>query len=424
MGEVESPEVLRPGTPPFADAVAGPDVVPVPPTRAAAFARIAAVRPEAYARTRNSIGGAVSGLSPYLTHGLVDLREVLAGVAWRYPLEVRDKFVQELGWRAYFRHVWSWYGEGILQSLNRGPLADAFYARTVPADIREARTGVPAIDMAVRTLYRTGGLHNHARMWLASYCVHLRKVHWRAGADWMLGHLLDGDIGSNHLSWQWVAGTASRKSYLFDAENVARHAPVEWHSPGTAIDVPREHLSRLAHDARSVGVEGAAEVSGVAEPRCTRRPLDGWRLQDPDADAVRGRDVWLVHPWSLGPARTNLPAGTVTVPVLVDEAHARWPWSARRWSFVGRRMAEIAPSCWCGDLASMATALAGARRVRMLADPHVTLSLGQVAEGVEPAPLFPAVDAPCDSFTQWWLRATRGLRTAEDLLAVHAGAEG
>ncbi|MGC8035725.1 FAD-binding domain-containing protein, partial [Salmonella enterica] len=74
---------------------------------------------------------------------------------------------------------------------------------------------------------------NHARMWLASYVVHLRKVHWRAGADWMVGHLLDGDLASNHLSWQWVAGTGSHKPYLFNAENVAKYAPAEWHSPGT-----------------------------------------------------------------------------------------------------------------------------------------------------------------------------------------------
>ncbi len=51
----------------------------LPPTRSAALARIARVRPAAYARTRNHLDGAVTGLSPYLTHGLVTLREVLAG---------------------------------------------------------------------------------------------------------------------------------------------------------------------------------------------------------------------------------------------------------------------------------------------------------------------------------------------------------
>ena len=95
---------------------------------------------------------------------------------------------------------------------------------------------MPVIDEAVRTLFATGTLHNHARMWLASSVVHVRKVHWRVGADWLYGHLLDGDLASNHLSWQWVAGTGSRKPYLFNAGNVARYAPAAWHSPGSVID--------------------------------------------------------------------------------------------------------------------------------------------------------------------------------------------
>ncbi|HKX95572.1 MAG TPA: FAD-binding domain-containing protein, partial [Methylibium sp.] len=174
------------------------------PTLAAAHARIAAVRPAAYARTRNAIDGAVSGLSPYITHGIVTPAEVLAGVAARQALSVQDKFVFELGWRDYFRHVWAHRGDGILRSLHPGPLPDCAYARELPPDLRKGTTGVPVIDAAVRTLYATGTLHNHARMWLASYAVHLRKLHWRAGADWLYGHLLDGDLASNHLGWQWV----------------------------------------------------------------------------------------------------------------------------------------------------------------------------------------------------------------------------
>jgi deoxyribodipyrimidine photo-lyase len=48
--------------------------------------------------------------------------------------------------------------------------------------------------------------------------------------------LLDGDLASNHLSWQWVAGTGSSKPYLFNADNVARYAPAPWHSQGSVID--------------------------------------------------------------------------------------------------------------------------------------------------------------------------------------------
>ena len=191
------------------------------PTLQAARARLAAVRPDAYAQTRNALDGAVTGLSPYLTHGLLSLREVYADVHARYALDAKHKFVFELGWRAYYRHVWAHLGEDIHKSLHAGLLPDDAYSAELPTDVVEARTGIAAIDLAVTELYSTGYLHNHARMWLASYLVHLRKVHWHAAAQWMLGHLLDGDVASNHLSWQWVAGTGSSKPYLFNAYNVS-----------------------------------------------------------------------------------------------------------------------------------------------------------------------------------------------------------
>jgi deoxyribodipyrimidine photo-lyase len=48
------------------------------PSLGAAQARIAAARSAAYARTRNALDGAVSGLSQYITHGFVTLADVLA----------------------------------------------------------------------------------------------------------------------------------------------------------------------------------------------------------------------------------------------------------------------------------------------------------------------------------------------------------
>jgi deoxyribodipyrimidine photo-lyase len=387
------------------------------PTLAAARARIAAFRPGAYARTRNAIDGAVSGLSPYITHGFVSLADVLAGVAARHELDVQHKFVYELGWRAYFRHVWHQRGDGILRSLHDGPLSDVAYANELPADVRNGCTGVPAIDEAVRTLYATGMLHNHARMWLASYVVHLRKVHWRCGADWLYGHLLDGDLASNHLSWQWVAGTASHKPYLFNAENVARYAPAPWHSPGSVIDASYESLDRLARRPTSTPA-GAAQEPQVMEPPPRVDPPHGVDTASPDPALVKGRDVWLVHPWNLGELPA-LPPDTQVLGVFVADFHRAWPWSERRWRFVSERMAALTLHRWYGDAAMLGVALAGARRVRSVDEPHLSPWLARWAECVTAPALFPPVAGRCDSFSQWWARASRGLQSAADLLAVN-----
>jgi deoxyribodipyrimidine photo-lyase len=391
-----------------------------PPTRAAALERIAAVHPASYARSRNAIDGAVSGLSPYITHGFVGLQEVLAGVAARHPLEVQHKFVYELGWRAFFRHVWQHRGKGILQSLQEGPMPDDAYATVLPLDIRQAQTGVPVIDMAVRTLYATGSLHNHARMWLASYVVHVRKVHWRAGADWLYGHLLDGDLASNHLSWQWVAGTGSSKPYLFNAENVARYAPRAWHSPGSVIDTSYEALDQMARQpARVSSRRLATEDAPTSEPALISAPPAALGWSTPSPETVAGREVWLVHPWSLGVLPTEMPPDVLVLGVAVAEFHRAWPWNERRWRFVSSRLGELAAIRWHGDGDAVGTALKGARSVRTVDEPHMAPWLAQWAECMPAPTLFPVVDRRCDSFTQWWKRATRDVDSTQALLSAH-----
>ena len=369
---------------------------------AQAHARLAAVNPAAYARTRNALDGAVTRLSPYLTHGLLSLREVFDAVNARHPLDPQHKFVFELGWRAYYRHVWEHLGDGIHQSLHAGLLPDSAYAPDMPADVLEGRTGIPVIDLAVRALYETGYVHNHARMWLASYLVHLRKVHWHAGAQWMLGHLLDGDVASNHLSWQWVAGTSSTKPYLFNADNVAKYAPALWHSPGTVMDTSYEALDHMARNAASVRSHSDPALSGTLQPTLQAMPPEGaWSA--PDDTVANGRDVWLVHPWSLGTVAQPRPAGALVIAVGFAASHRHMPWNARRWHFVTQGLRAQAAHLWWGETADIAQALRGARTVTWQPDPHVP-NLPWATHVHLPSPLFATVDTYCPSFAQWWRR--------------------
>lgn len=375
------------------------------PTLAEARARIAAMRPSDYARTRNALDGAVTGLSPYITHGFVDLREVAAGIVAQagHRPDARHGLLFELGWREFFRHVWGHRGEGIFASLRPGPLPEDAYSRELPPDVRAGRTGVAVIDIAVRTLYATGYLHNHARMWLASYLVHLRRVHWRVGADWLYAHLLDGDLASNHLSWQWVAGTFSQKPYLFNAENVARYAPVRWHSPGSVLDTSYEALEAIARGGPLPPARPAGE--GVPEPALRHLPGDAGAARAASIDAVRGRDVWLVHPWALLDAPSDLPADALQVAICTTEFHERWSWSEARWRFVGTRMAALSQLCWHDSAAAIATALRSARSVRSVDDPHLEAQVRGLIGPATRLRLFADVERPCDSFSTWWKQA-------------------
>ena len=422
------------------------------PTYASAHARAAHIAPSAYARTRNALDGGVTGLSPYLTHGIISLPEVARTVAAKHRLGYDDKLVFELGWREFFHHVWAAVprSDAILADMRPANVWRGKYASVLPEDIRQGRTGVKAIDAAVRQLYATGYLHNHARMWLASYCVHMRKVHWRAGADWLVAHLLDGDLPSNHLSWQWVAATFSSKPYLFNASNVAKFAPEAawkaWASAKSAIDMSYEQLDAVARMQADVGPEPGAHAA-VQEPAVYTalellnldafKPLGHIEPAQAAMQKIAGREhrnasdavVELVHPWGLTernaasallsgsdsnflqnpsqtPSQTPLRIGIVHI-----AAHTRWPWSLRRWQFVITRMQAVCDVVFIGDAAQLAQCAGWPGRQHVVAQSTLFEGYRDVLPRlatVQPQPkLFAQPDKLCNSFSQFYERAQR-----------------
>ncbi len=377
-----------------------------PPNLQAARTRLDAIRPAHYANTRNALDGAVTLLSPYITHGMLTLPDAINAIKRRHPLKPADKLMMEFGWREFFHHVWQHLGDGILE--DRGPaVSPVEYAQTLPDDIRQGATGVPVIDEAVRTLYATGYLHNHARMWLASYVVHLRKVHWRVGADWLYGHLIDGDLASNHLSWQWVAGTFSNKPYLFNAENVARYAPVathaQWHSPGTAVDQDYEVLEALAKTTEQVGPEPGNHPACI-EPALIELPPDCISSTLP---ALKRRVVELVHPWNLG-EDTESNSADFRLGVIHLPFHHRFPWSAARWNFVLTRMRERCHGIFVGDIKDLTPHLVDSQTQTLATlNPGYAESLQELADEVRPdRKMFSEPEELCPSFSQFYAKVS------------------
>ena len=401
------------------------------PTQAAALARLDAVKPGLYAKTRNALDGGVTGLSPYFTHGLLGMTQAAQLIHKRQALTFEDKLVFEFGWREFFHHVWRHQKnpDAILQDMHGTPAWHGLYARTLPQDIREGRTGVAAIDNAVRILYATGYLHNHMRMWLASYVVHVRKVHWRAGADWLYGHLLDGDLPSNHLSWQWVAGTFSSKPYLFNAENVMKYAPSSsrpaWDCSATLIDQSYEALDVLARERGDAGAERGAHA-GTAEPALLPLPYESFdavaQLNNAQAainkianERPAGAHLELVHPFSLA-ARMPPGAGVLRIGVIHTPAHAAWPWSEQRWRFVLSAMADASDGIWVGDLAQLDLPANLPVSAQATLFPGYREALARKAT-LQAAPrLLPDPPMACRSFSKFYERARRDVTQFSDLL--------
>ena len=380
--------------------------------REAGLARLAAIDPAAYGRSRNFLSGAVTRLSPWLRHGVLSLAEVrdVAITRVREPAEA-EKLVSELGWRDYWQRVWAARPDAIWHDFE--PAAAGHRTAeiaAVPGDVVAAQTGLACIDAFSRQLTQTGWLHNHARMWLASWLIHIRRVSWQAGAAWFLRHLLDADPASNNFSWQWVAGTFSNKPYIFNRENLERF---------TAGSLCEACPVRGCCD-----VEGSYEEltdrlfvgSNERPDRLVIPPAAPWRAAVPSGQPL----VWLTldSVATSSPARQQhpkAPAVFVFDPVWLAEEQP----TVKRLVFLADCLAEIPGlEVWLGDPATILShraAAVGASRicVATTACPRVRQTAAQLEKTVPVVP----VDWPrfCDDsrvkdlgrFSRYWNKVSK-----------------
>ena len=294
--------------------------------------RLNDIDPRAYQKNRNYLDGAVSKLSPYITHGLISTAEINEYLSKKFNIAGDHKFIQELTWREYFLHFLKRNPRALKCSIKPTIVKEHLYKTKIPSDILEGNTRIPIIDYSIRFLYEYGYLHNHARMWLASYIVHYRKISWQTGAEWMYGYLLDGDLASNHLSWQWVAGTLTGKPYLFNAENVAKYSP-NIHCNGTQIDKPYTELGKIAYSPKAINPERFEQQNPALIPLLhngmTKVPV----TKKPQIN----KNIVVCHPWSLFENDEPYDAG-----LFIQEFHNEFQWCDKRWNFVLRKMESMA----------------------------------------------------------------------------------
>ncbi len=202
--------------------------------------RINQIDPVAYGKSRNYLNGAVTYLSPYVSRGVISTRQILETILSKgYKVREIESFVKELCWRDYFQRV----GQHKELDLDvRFPqLGVANHG--VPIAVLEGQTGIEAIDKAVQSLYDTGYMHNHARMYTASVVCNVAKSYWKNPSQWMYYHLLDGDWSSNACSWQWVAASNSSKKYFANQENINKYAHTT--QLNTYLDISYDKLETM-----------------------------------------------------------------------------------------------------------------------------------------------------------------------------------
>jgi len=193
------------------------------PGETGAHARLDAFRRgpiASYDIARNEPGVAgTSQLSPHLHFGELGPRQI-----W-HALDKRERsrqFVAEVIWREFAHHLLHHFPRTPAE-----PLRPEYAAFPWRDDARlletwqRGRTGIPMVDAGMRELWTTGWMHNRVRMIVASFLVKNLLQPWLAGAQWFWDTLVDADLASNTLGWQWTAGCGADAAPYFRVFNPA-----------------------------------------------------------------------------------------------------------------------------------------------------------------------------------------------------------
>ncbi|WP_247973266.1 cryptochrome/photolyase family protein [Bradyrhizobium sp. 195] len=166
-----------------------------------------------------------SGLSPHLRFGELSPRHVWHAARFAADEDPAlgpgiDKFLSELGWREFCRHLL--HDHPGLATENLQTNFDGFPWKPdgkALAAWQRGRTGYPIVDAGLRELWHTGVMHNRVRMVVASFLVKHLLIDWREGEAWFWDTLVDADAGSNPANWQWVAGCGADAAPYFRVFN-------------------------------------------------------------------------------------------------------------------------------------------------------------------------------------------------------------
>jgi deoxyribodipyrimidine photo-lyase len=214
-----------------------------------------------------------SRLSPYLHFGQISPNQIWHAVqTLRADYQKADKdfqrqtevYLKELVWREFAYHLLYHFPQTPLEPL-RSEFASFPWkdnAKLLRAWQR-GQTGYPIVDAGMRQLWNTGWMHNRIRMVVASFLVKHLLIPWQRGAEWFWDTLLDADLASNTLGWQWTAGCGAdaapyfrifnpmQQGERFDAEGayVRRWVPELAKMPARYIHAPWTAPGGVLHDA-------------------------------------------------------------------------------------------------------------------------------------------------------------------------------
>ncbi len=159
-----------------------------------------------------------SRLSAYLHWGLIGPRQIMEQLHQKHDLRAQGPhtYAKEIYWREFAYNVLYHFPETPNHPLQE-KYADFPWENdeTLLKKWQRGQTGYPIVDAGMRQLYATGWMHNRIRMVVSSLLVKQLLQDWREGASWFWDTLVDADLASNTLGWQWSGGCGADAAPYF-----------------------------------------------------------------------------------------------------------------------------------------------------------------------------------------------------------------
>lgn len=171
-----------------------------------------------YSKNRMKLEGTTTSLlSPYLHFGEISVRKIYQTVRMRQIQSTEGKsdvtesanlFLRSIGLREYSRYLcfnFPFTHEiSLLGNLKHYPWrVDQEQFKSW----RQGRTGYPLVDAGMRELWASGWIHNKTRIIVASFFIKFLQLPWTWGMKYFWDTLLDADLESDILGWQYVSGS-------------------------------------------------------------------------------------------------------------------------------------------------------------------------------------------------------------------------
>ena len=154
-----------------------------------------------YEKLRNFPHIETTHLSKHIKFGTVSIREVF------HAYKKYTELVRQVIWHDFYACLMKFLP--ISDTIGGGNFKhlDLSWSHNKTLFIKwcNGETGFPIIDAGMRQLNETGWMHNRVRLLVSNFLAVLLGIDWRWGERYFAQKLVDYDITSNNLNWQFSA---------------------------------------------------------------------------------------------------------------------------------------------------------------------------------------------------------------------------